>query len=196
MRLLVATTFPTWPPRSGAALRNFHLYRHVAQRHPVRLLALVPPAKGRIDAEIAPGLHEERIPFSQAHADAEAHGAKRVPETPTWDISCAWLYPLTPEYLEALRREAEHADIVVASHPHLFYALREVTSKPLVYEAPDVEVDLKRTMLPVHFPAAEFLRAAQRAEADCCREAAAVVACTEEDRVRLQALYGVEKSRA
>lgn len=194
MRLVVATTFATWPPRDGASLRNFHLYRAIASRHPVDLLVLAHRDAEPLDREIAPGLREIRIPACAAQAAAEASITAGV-DVPAWDIATADLWPLAREYRRRLGEACAGADLLVASHPYLVAALRDASSRPMVYEAPDVEVDLKRAALPDSPAGRDLLGRVRIAEATACREAALVVACTAFDGARFRDHYGVPAER-
>jgi glycosyltransferase involved in cell wall biosynthesis/predicted SAM-dependent methyltransferase len=195
MRITVATTHATYPPHSGAALRNFHLYRHVARRHEIELLALVKRDAGARNSIIAPGLREIRIPISAAHEREELRVCEKAGGRPVSDLAAARLYPYTPEYIAALEASCNGADVLIASHPHLVYALRELSSKPLIYEAPDVECDLQRALLPNTADGRRLLAQVETTEANCVAEADLVFACSNEDRERFIELYGVVASK-
>lgn len=195
MRITIATTHATYPPHSGAALRNFHLYRGLARRHEVEILALAKRDSGTLNSTIAPGLREIRIPVSLLHLREELRLCERASGHPVSDIAAARLYRYTPEYLAALKVSCEGADIVVASHPHLIHALRDLCSKPLIYETPDVELDLQRALLPDTSNGRQFLSYVETTEALCIAEADLVVACSDEDKERLIQLYGVRASK-
>src|SRR5262245_38560785 len=114
MRVTVATTFATDPPDSGAALRNFHLYRHVARFHPVDIVALVKQESGRLDRMIAPELREIRIPISAAQLREELRLCEKASGRPVQALAAARLYRLTPDYLQALEASCGRADILIA----------------------------------------------------------------------------------
>lgn len=191
MRATVATTFETWPARSGASLRNLHLYRAIARRLPIDIVALSKQEAGEWDGEIAPGLHERRITISDAHLAEELKVCERADGRPVGDFAAAQLWPLTPRYTLALRRSCARSDLLIASHSHLFRALRACSDKPLVYEAPDVEIDLKRAHLPGTLDGRTLLQRVSRTEALCLAEAELVLATNTRDRDRFIQAYGV-----
>jgi len=195
MRITVATTFETWPAMSGASLRNFHLYKAIARRNPVNIVALSKKSAGEWDAEIAPGLHEQRISISDDHLNEELKVCALADGRPVGDIAAARLWPLTPRFELALRRSCKTTDILVASHPHLFRALRACSAKPLVYEAPDVEIDLKRSHLPHTLDGLQLLNNIARNEALCLAEAELVLAVNERDRNQFIEAYGVSPDK-
>lgn len=195
MRITVATTFETWPAMSGASLRNFHLYKAIARRNPVSIVALSKKSAGEWDAEIAPGLHEQRISISDDHLNEELKVCALADGRPVGDFAAALLWPLTPRFELALRRSCKNADILVASHPYLFRALRACSAKPLVYEAPDVEIDLKRSHLPHTLDGLQLLNNIARNEALCLAEAELVLAVNERDRNQFIEAYGVSPDK-
>jgi glycosyltransferase involved in cell wall biosynthesis len=190
MQLTVATSFATWPPNSGAALRNFHLYSNIARRHPTEIIALVKQESGDLDREIASQLVERRITISPRHLQEELKICAKANGCHVGDFAVARLHPLTPRFGVALRHSCANADIVVASHPHLFRPLRAMTTKPLIYEAPDVEVDLKTAHLPDTLDGRRLIQQIARTEALCLAEADLVLACNERDRDRFVEVYG------
>jgi hypothetical protein len=83
------------------------------------------------------------------------------------------------------------ADLVIASHPYLYPAIRSVYRGRIYYEAHNVEFDMKRDILR-DLPGAEpWLELARATESACCLDAVGVCACSEQDRDRLHDLYAV-----
>jgi glycosyltransferase involved in cell wall biosynthesis len=195
MRIVVATTYATFPPTSGAAMRNFNLYREIAKRHPVTILALVKQDAGALDAEIAPGLVERRIPISDDQLWEELRLCEKADGNPVGDFAVSHLFRLTPAYVKALKAACDEADVLVASHPGLIYALRQVSDKPLVYEAPDVEIDLRRSHLPRTPETERMLVRIEQTEAHCLAEADLVLACSEGDLERFVEHYGASRDK-
>jgi glycosyltransferase involved in cell wall biosynthesis len=195
MHLTVATSFATWPPNCGAALRNFHLYRNIARRHPTEIIALVKQESGNLDSEIAPHLVERRFVISPRHLEEELKICAKANGRHVGDFAVARLHPLTPRFGAALRHSCVTADVVVASHPHLFRPLRAMSSKPLVYEAPDVEIDLKTAHLPDTLDGRRLLQQIARTEALCLAEADLVLACNQRDRDRFVDVYGTPHNK-
>jgi len=189
--LLVSLTFPVWPPRGGGQLRVDHLYKRIAEYTPVTLLTLCNSEQPAFDGEIAPGLRELRIPKSAAHHQGERETEHAL------GASIADLYAIehmaqTPDYMKALRQLADASDLVVASHPYLYRAIRQVFRGYVYYEAHNVELDLKRDIL-AHSPgAAPWLQLIEAVEGQCARESVGVSACSAEDATRLAALYGLD----
>jgi len=147
----------------------------------------VPP----LEAEIAPGLREIRIPKSARYVAEEARLTRAAGGVSIDDMAPALLADLVPDYTAFLARSAADAALVVAAHPYSFPALRGArVDAPLVYHAHDVEVTLKATTLPP-----DLLRAVRAVEAEICVAARLLVVCSHDDADELARLYGVERTR-
>ena len=188
--ILVPLTFPVYPPRNGGQSRVFHLYRRVAEYVPVTLLTLCSAGEAGIDVEIAPGLRELRIPKSDTHQRGERELERKL------KASVADLYAIdhvmeTAAYGAALRELSAAAELVIASHPYLYRAIRAVYRGPLYYEAHNVELDMKRDVLREVTEARPWLELVEATEGECCRDAIGICACSCGDASRLEALYRV-----
>lgn len=186
MKLAVATSFPVDPPRSGGQQRIHGLYSALARLGvEAEIVALVDRmARGGV-REVAPGVREVRVPKTAEH-DSREFTVMQQAGVPVTDLVLAEHHELTPAYGQALAAAAEGAAAVVASHPYAHPAARAAGLGPLIYEAHNVEFDLKAEMY-LDPALAEVVR---RVEAGACREAMSVLVCAEQDGTRLSELYG------
>ena len=192
-KLTVGSTFGVHPPRGGGQLRIFHLYREIAARCPVDVIALVAAGERRLERDIAPGLREIRVPKSPRHSEAEAE-LERDAGVPVTDVAFPELHHLTSGFADAVARSARPDGALVASHPYTLPALVSAAGDtPLWYDAHNVEGDLKEAMLRGSDTGRRLLSAARQVEEACCQRAALVLASCAEDAERLRALYGVSK---
>lgn len=193
-KITVALSFPVFPPRGGGQSRVFHLYRHLASKFDIELVTFTnvnePPFKG----EIAPGLWETRIPKSERHQSEEWAIEQKV-GVPITDIAATYLYHLTPDYVQALREATSSSDFVVACHPYLLLAIREVSDKPIWYEAQDVEVKLKKNILPDNAVGNELLEVVREIESKCCHLSTLIMVCCNDDAKALSETYDVDLSK-
>jgi glycosyltransferase involved in cell wall biosynthesis len=193
-RLVVALTYPVSPPLGGGQVRAFNLYRGLARRFDVELVALVGEAERRGRTELAPGLWEQRIPKSASHAREEL-AWERAAGTVVTDVSMISLYELTPQYMSALREAADGARAAVACHPYTFPAIRAVTDIPVWYEAQDVEAVLKQHVLGAGEVGNRLRADVEQVERACCQAAEVIWTCSEEDRQELVRRYSVPGAR-
>lgn len=189
--LLVLNTFSVYPPLGGGQNRIYHLYRHLAKWAGITLLALVPAmgSVGRIT--LGEGFVEERLPRSLFHQISERQLAEQLSAS-VGDISAILYRDQTPTLKQRLAELVAQADMVVLSHPYLYPALRDVYQGPHIYEAHNVEADLKESILG-HSP--EHLALVAAVEADCARQAVLTLACSDQDAQRLTERYGLAPNR-
>jgi glycosyltransferase involved in cell wall biosynthesis len=198
-KLTVATSFPVWPPRGGGQQRVVGLYRGLAREGvAVDVVALADHRTRPAVREIAPGMREIRVPKSADHDRAELalHLELGIPVT---DVALHLFGDMTPAYGDALSASAADATAIAACHPFGFPALRAAAPDlPLIYEAQDVETDIKAEMLEGDDSEAarSTVAAVREVEAATCADAALVATCSEFDRERLGELFGVPAARS
>ncbi|MBE9035243.1 glycosyltransferase family 4 protein [aff. Roholtiella sp. LEGE 12411] len=193
-KITVALTFPVFPPRGGGQSRVFHLYRQIASQFDVELVTFTNADQEAFQGEIAPNLYETRIPKSQQHQEQEWLIEKKV-GVPITDVIMPQLYHLTPAYMAALKASVESSDFVVACHPYLLPAIQAVTNKAIWYEAQDVEVELKKGILPNNPIGHELLEITRKIEDECCRLSELIMVCSMDDAKTLHQIYGTDISK-
>lgn len=194
-KLTVATSFPVDPARGGGQLRVRGLYGELGRLGvEVDLVTLVEPGGRAGRTAIGPGLHEIRVPKSPEH-DAAEHALSVRTGIPVTDIALGLHHHLTPAYGDAIEASARDATAVVACHPFPEPALRERSALPLLFEAQDVETDLKASMLDGREGAEELVAAVREFEAACCANSKLVLVCSRRDGDRLEELFGLDPGR-
>lgn len=195
-QITVATTFPIYPPRGGGQSRIFHLYRQLAADFDVEIISFTDYGQPEFDELIADCVRETRIPKSLQHARAECRLIGKLKGVSASDVIMPKLYRLTPRYLEVLKHSAAGSDLLVASHPYLLPALQAVrTEQALVYEAQDIEVILKKSILPDNRLGKYCLRLTEFLEQQCCDLSALVMTCSEQDGATLRQMYKVDQEK-
>lgn len=193
-KITVAVTFSVFPPTYGGQVRIFHLYRHLAREFDIELITLDDRRQPAFRGEIAPGLWEIRVPMSNAHHDAMWSILAQV-GVPITDVTMPKLYNLTPDYVEALRQSTTDADFVVACHPYFLPTIQEVTDKPILHESQDVEIEVKKGLLPGNETGRELLELTHQIEKECCQISQLIMACSHDDAQKLSQLYGIDMSK-
>jgi glycosyltransferase involved in cell wall biosynthesis len=189
-KAVVAVTFAVTPPRGGQS-RVFHLYKSLAQQMDIVLLCLCGTDEPASRREVAPGLWERRVPKSADHQHHESEASRGVNWVPVTDIVAGREIHRTPEFLGALDQECADADVVVACHPFFSGVLRErFPALPLWFEAQDVELPLKRSMLPAGEAADALLARVEADERRAWQDAEVVYACAQRDLDHLAEIYG------
>lgn len=194
-KVVVTSTFSVYPPQGGGQARIFNLYKNLAETYDVEIVAFDAPDKNKVSAEIAKGLWETKVPKSDEHQNEEIKMESKV-RIPITDIAMITLSGLTPQYSDELKRAIEEADVVVISHPYLYpEAAKFMQDKKFIYEAHNVEYNMKKGMLPDNAASAKLLQQVFDTEKECCQKSEFIMTCSEEDKVVLCELYGVSEDK-
>lgn len=192
-RGLILNTFPAWPPTSGGRQRLYHLYRHLAAYADLHHLCLVPPAGPTQTRLLAPGYRETLLP-APAPLVEHAQALERTLGFSAWDLAVLQNAAQHPELRQALAERLDGIDLVVCAHPYLYPLLDGLWQGPLLYDAHNVERDLKAALLPPTPEAHTLLATLEACEGALARRARLTLACSAEDAERLAALYRLEPS--
>jgi len=187
-RYIVVNTFQLTPVTSGGQVRLYGLYRALARYADVHFINLGSAASAHTVRELHPHLTEEVVPSSAAFMRAE-RDLRQVVNASVGDLAAA-LYPNTlPDWVRAISQSTRTADAVICSHPYGYPTVREAGWQgKLVYEAHNVERDLKQGIYAGQpWPVGEI----ETLERNCARAASHITACSESERDRLIALYGL-----
>ncbi len=194
-RILFLSTFPAQPVSSGGHRRLRGLAAGLAGHgfDPVvmTLTNTRPPESLTHRRFLADGVEHVAVPRSAAHlrADFQMHS---LAEVAVDDIGCVELHLASPDFGSELTDQLQRASAVVLSHPFLVDALPPELELPLVYDAHNVEADLKRTMLNGRLGRDWFLQRVVHAEHDALRCADLVTGCSSDDLDRLAAAHNIE----
>ena len=192
MKLTVVTSFPIFPPAGGGQQRVLGLYSAVARRGVrVEVVALADRDARGGRFELAPGLTEIRVPRTKEHTGREFRLMQEA-GVPVGDIALTLHHELTPAFAAAIAESAAGAAAVVASHPYAQPAIAAAGAGPLVYEAHNVETDLKAPM----YRDSRLVDAVRDVEDACCGSAQHVMVCSPDDASRLADLFGLDPSLA
>lgn len=193
LRVVSLTTFRVADRGHGGQLRSFNLYGALGRHADVEIVSLTDGGRpGR--TVLAPGLAEVAVPRSEAHRRAADEMSLAV-GLPVSDLAAGSEIRLTPDYLDRLRAAATEADVVLLAEPYLAPALDAAgVDLPVVYDAFNVEADLKADVLPRTPAGEEVLRRVVEVEERALARAAAVTACSAADGLRLATLAGRPRS--
>jgi glycosyltransferase involved in cell wall biosynthesis len=190
-RLVIATTMGIYPPRGGGQSRVFHLFAKLAQHYDVTAVCLVAAGEPYSDKIISANFREIRIPKSEAHEAEEAARSKEVNWVPVTDIVAGELVKLTPKFEEVLSSLSSEAAAVSVSGPYLMDVVkRAMPDTPMLFEAQNLEIELKRDILPSNAAGQRLLETVARLECECWQDSPLVFACTARDLASLEAEYG------
>lgn len=189
-RVVVTTTFAVGNPRHGGQLRCFHLYGALARHIDVDILSLVDHAADIGTRQLGPGLREIGVARSPAHRRV-GEGVSVEAGMPVTDIVAGTDVSYSPAYLERLREALRGASAVILAEPYMLPAVEAVGAiVPRVYDAFNVEADLKAEVLPGSRLGRRLLHQVQDLERRAVLDSKAITTCSNEDAQRLAVTHG------
>ena len=179
-QITLAAPFAVFPPCDIKSRRLFHLYRHLAQDFNIEIISLAGANEESFTGIIAPGLTEIRIPKSTKHQEAENELLQTL-KANVADATLMRLYNLSPQYLQALKRSAKKADLILTYQPYLLSAIQEVSNKPIWYEVSGIESELKKTVLPENELGTQFLESIYELESTALQVSSLIITSSDYD---------------
>lgn len=199
LRTAVLDMQPIDPPTGGGRLRLLGLYHGLGHGHQAHYVGTYDwRGPGARTQQLTPTLLEELVPLSEAHFAAADRRAGEVGGKCVIDTTFHAMAHLSPDYVEAARKAARDADIVVFSHPWIYPLVRDVLTPErqlVVYDAHNVEGLLRTELLDDGAAGSEVARGVVAVESEMCRAADLILACSHEDREAFANLYGVPAGR-
>jgi glycosyltransferase involved in cell wall biosynthesis len=188
-KVVALTTFGIHQPRHGGQLRCAHLYGGLAHHFDVEVLSLVEHDHQAGVRALGPGFWERAIPRSTDHLELGRRTSHHA-GVPVTDIVAGTEIERSPAYLDALRDALDDAALVLLAEPYLLPALEAVGSDhPWIYDAFNVEAELKAGALPRSDLGRELLADVVAIEGRAVGGAAAITTCSIEDARELARRY-------
>ncbi len=186
-KVIVCSTFAADRFGSGGQRRLYHYCRALAARFSVCLICGGDGAMAESE-ELAPNFWQLAIPRPRPLLE-EIERLKNATGASMDDVAIMLASSAWPAYLDMLASQRAGAGLVVASHPYLQPMISQVCGDlPLIYDAHNVEYDLKRS---IHGIDGSLVGSVRRVEEECCRAACAITCCSAGDAARLASLYNV-----
>ncbi|OIB03078.1 hypothetical protein AK95_05560 [Paenibacillus sp. LC231] len=193
-KMAVLSTYPVFPKQHGGQLRIYNLYYNLRRDFDITIVSL--NDKGQHYKLERDGFSEISIPKSQKHQDKEWEIEREV-GIPITDIAMQKLSQFTPEYHHVAKEVLDKSDILVASHPYLLHLMDPfLGEKVVIYDAHNVEYQLKKSMLPKGKMTNELLEDLYQLEKKAVMQSNCVFACSNEDINTFTELYnGVDRNK-
>lgn len=189
-KIVLTTTFPVYPPIQGGQKRIYNLWKNLESHFELTFVNL-----GYEDkiSRFSKDFKEIVIRRSETHKKKEEALLEILGQS-EGDISLIEGYKDNPRYMEILFQETRDSAFVVLSHPYLYYAVREVYSGPIIYEAHNCEYDVKLPILSGDGKE-KYLELVRKVEGECAKDSLLVICVTEGDTIRLIDLYSIPKDK-
>lgn len=181
------------PPESGGPLRIFNLFGKLSDSYDVTYLGVtgwqyLSSDKKKIDSNF----HEQIIPLSKPFIILNNLSHNLLKSIPTFDISCAYFMPLTPQFMKTMNLEARDADIIVTSHPWFARYMRRYRKKITVYDSHNCEYLLYKSFFKNNLLNRCFLWFIKHIEGIAVRTTDLVLTCSKEDAASYSRIYKIE----
>lgn len=187
-RIIILNDFPTGERKHGGQIHLYHMARQAAK---VGNVAILVPTRQRAPGRVEHAANMEEIVCERGMWQVVADKVMgRLMKLAADDVNIAMFWRLNRRYRRLVRREAIMADAVICSHPYLAPLARGL-GLPFIYNAHNVEADLKNQMLP-RGVAGNFLRGqVRRIEGLAARRSRWMTAISEQNRRQFMEMYGV-----
>jgi len=200
-RVLILSTYPAHPIMNGGARRLASVARELANDHDVVVATLtnaLSPAWLRSGGTaehrtLGPRLRQVSVPRSAKHLKAD-HQMAGLVGMPVDDITCGPLADATPDWAHVVEEELSQADVIMLAHPFLVTTLPDRIDQPIIYDAHNVEADLKTQLLDGRPGRQRLLQWCSDAEYQAVERAGLVVSTSTRDGERLAELYPARPS--
>lgn len=194
LKVAVLDMQPIDPPTGGGRLRLLGLYHGLGERTRANYVGTYdwPGEKFRAHA-LTPTLFETDIPLTEQHHRAAAELAKQAGGKNVIDLAFSRQAHLSPDYVAAARKATEEAHVVVFSHPWIYPLVKDQLrpNQVVIYESHNVEGFLRAQLLSDdNTVERDVLEGVIRDELECGRRADWILACSHEDLLRFNRLYG------
>jgi glycosyltransferase involved in cell wall biosynthesis len=192
-KVTLLSTYSVFPKQHGGQLRAFNLYSNLKVDFEVTIVSF--NDKGQYYKLEQDGFVEISVPKTQKHQDKEWE-IEREAGIPITDIVMEKLSHYTPEYHEIAKKHLDDSDILIASQPYLFHLIEPYAkTKKIIYDAQNVEYELKKSMLPDGKLKKSLLNDLFELEQKAVRISDHVLACSTEDISKFKELFEFEDLR-
>lgn len=190
VKVLVAAPFCANKHGAGGPRRLFNFCAELAKEYNVCLICLGTKTQNNERyRELLPNFQEISLPWSEAML-GEASKLSGQTGQSSDDIAIMRTAADHTQLLTALQKAGSTAKCVCLSHPWLYPAVTAaLPEKPLLYDAHNVEADLRKMIQP------EMAAAVAKLESDLCTKASHIFACSQADATRLQNLYSQPETK-
>lgn len=192
-RIVVLCPFSANAHGFGGQRRVYHLCASLAKKFNVCLVCYGTQAQfDTEERQVAPGFLEIRLPLSDEIVNM-VEILRRDAQCSVDDVAMMRACASDSRLLNVLKSLLPEAACVIASHPYLYPAVRRLNLNiPLVYDAHNVEVDMKAVVMGNQN--SSLLEEIAEVEKICCKSAAIIFACSQHDIKRFEELYGVSEN--
>ena len=150
------------------------------------------------ELQLSRRLREIDIPQSAEHFVLNDHLNALLPGKTIIDVTIPWLVWSSPALVEAVRKHAAAADVVIFSHPWMYGCVRDVvheSGKLIIYDSQNCEAVLRAKLLGSNEFGTCLAQNVKWIEGLLCEESDLILACSDEDKQTFIEVYGVKPQK-
>lgn len=190
-KILVLSTFSSYPPRGGGQHRIFNLYSQLARRFDITICSIVEVSRYYQDLTLNNGLRQISMPQSKEHAELQRKKEIELGLN-LFDVCMIDLVEQSADYVKKVRELIDESGIVIFSHPYLYSLYKYIgPGKIVIYESHNVEYLLKKNYIKNN----DLCEKIRITEQTACQNSDLVIATSEDDKQDLVNLYGVDTNK-
>ena len=195
-RVAVFVPFDFSPADFGGATRVYNIYKNLSKSFLVDAVAIADYGTLACTKAYNSNFTVHVTPHSQEY-DELKDSEERKTKGRLHDILLIDRYRLIPDLVELSERLSRRTDCVIACHPFTFNMISEIFRDTiLIYEAHDIESELKRTYFSEDNEASRsYLKKVLENEEKACRESDLIFAVSQEDLNYIHRHFGVDTAK-
>jgi glycosyltransferase involved in cell wall biosynthesis len=199
INVLIADTQPIDPAVGGGRLRLKGLYSNLGENiKPLYIGTFDWKGEKKREVAISSSLNEFDVPLDNEHFKLNDYFNKLLPDKTIIDSIFPFLGEASPEFVRAVRAEAEKADVLIISHPWLYPIIKtevNLKNKVLIYDSQNCEAILRSQLLGSSSFAKCIVNMVKFVEKELCEESNLILACSEVDKQQFEQLYDLDSSK-
>lgn len=195
-KILVTDNQKIWPPDSGAPIRIFNMFKNLPKEYDTTYLGTTAYDNFlHHEKQLTPNFKEKIIKIDKPILLFNSSLTKLAKKVHTFDIVISLYEYFNKEFKKTLNKEAEKADILIATHPWFFPHIKKFKNKALVYDSHNCEYLLKKNDFKKTLIGRALLFLLKHIEKTACKKSDLVIACSEENKESFKKLYKIKDEK-
>jgi len=190
MKILVLSTYTSYPPRGGGQQRLYNIYSRLAKKFDVKICSIIESNKSYENLLLKNGLQQICVPQSLDHAQLQCNEEKKLGKN-LYDCCMIDFIEKSPQYVDEVKKLMVDSDIIVFSHPYIFPLANYINEhSKVIYDAIDVEYLQKKSYVNNYWNTKLFLN-----EKNCCDFSNLIFTTSMEDKNNLREIYNLNPEK-
>jgi len=190
-KILVLSTYSSFPPRGGGQQRLYNIYSRLAKKSDVTICSIIESHKNYENFVLDNGLRQICIPQSPEHARLQSNEEKKLRKN-IYDCSMIEFLEKSPRFIDEAKKLMDTADHVILFHPYLFPVTKYMKdSSSYLLESVDIEYIQKKSYINDEY----WLKKIYSNEQQCCENSRMIFTTSDDDKRTLSELYAINPGK-